>query len=118
MHGTYRHRITCNLHPHQYYPIVQAAQKYKMPKALLLRDAALAYLQKKTVLPPGIDERLKSIQQEVENIDRFLKPIIAQADALKRLTPQDIRRAAKTVSHLDRQLIDLLNILTTIPHDH
>ncbi len=118
MHGSYKHRITCNLHPHQYHPLVQAARRLNMPKALFLRDAALAYTQKKTVLPTGIDSKLKAIQHEIQSIGMYLNPIIAEADQLQRVTPGNIRRAAKLIRSLNHQLTDLENTLSSIPHDH
>ncbi len=118
MHGTYKHRITCNLHDHQYYPLVQAAQRANMPKALYVRDAALAYVQKKIVLPPGLDEEFKNIQQEIQSAGMYLNPIIERAEHLQRMTPQETRRAAKLIACLNNPLTRLNNALASLPHDH
>ena len=117
MHGTYEHRINCSLHPHQYHPLVEAAKKAGMSTTVFVRDAALAYVQKKTVLPPGLGAKIKSKQQEIESAALYLKPIVAQVDASQRLTPRDSKRAAKIAKYVDRQVRDLLSLISLIPHD-
>lgn len=88
-----------------------------MPKAVFVRDAALAYVQKKTVLPHGLAETAKKLEQEVASIERYLQPIAEKANALKRLTLRETRRASKIAIHLDRQAKELSKLLSLIPHD-
>ncbi len=118
MHGTYKHRINCSLHPHQYHPLVQAAKKANMPTTVFVRDAALAYIQKKAVLPRGIAERVKKLGQENETLEQYLRPIVEKAEVLGRVTPREMRRLSKIAIHQGRQAELFSEILSLIPHDH
>lgn len=118
MHGTYKHRINCSLHPHQYHPLAQAAKNAGMPTTVFVRDAALAYVQQKTVLPHGLAEEAKKLEQEYENVEMYLRPIIEKADGLQRLTPRETRRASKIAMRLRHLTIAFSRLLNRIPHDH
>lgn len=88
-----------------------------MPPTVFVRDAALAYIQKKTVVQPRLAEKVKKLEQEVETADMYLQPILEKAEALQRLTPRETRRAAriaKRLGHLSQLFSKLLKL---IPHD-
>lgn len=118
MHGTYEHRINCSLHPHQYYPLVQAAKELNMPPTVFVRDAALAYIQQKTVLPRGIADRAKKLEQENETLEMYLNEIVEKAQTLGRVTPREMRRLSRIAIHLGRQAKAFSELLSLIPHDH
>ena len=61
MHGTYTHRITCNLYPDQYFKISHAANRFHSRVAPFLRDTALAYLDRKALLPASLDSHLRGM---------------------------------------------------------
>ena len=115
MHGTYEHRVTCNMHPHQYYPLVRAAQAQNMPVALFVRDAALAYIQRKAVIPQDLSEKLLRIRQEIKRVGANLNEIAERANTYKRITHADLRRAGKFATLLDRQVTLLQKLLATLP---
>ena len=116
MHGTYEHRITCNLHPHQYYPLVRAARLQNMPVAQFVRDAALAYIQRRVVLPPQLDERLANIRQEIRRVGTNLNQIAARTNTLQRITHSDLRHAGKLATQLERQVTVLRHLLESLPN--
>ena len=118
MHGTFTHRVTCNLYPEQYFQLEEAARKCHSRVAPFLRDAGLAYLSRRFLLPPTLEKQLTGIVQEVRRVGTNLNQIAARANTLQRLTHDDLRRAAKLVQYLERQVTMLRHILQTLPHDH
>ena len=120
MHGSYTHRITCNLYPVQYYTLDRAAERAKMRLAPYVRDAALAYVQQKIVLPPELESNLSSVQQEVRRISIDLHQIATRANTLQRITHGDLKRAGRLIKMLDQQVLLLRNeihSLPVLPHD-
>ncbi len=118
MHGTYTHRVTCNLHPDQYFRLSDAARQCHTPVAPFLREAGLAYLDKRYILPPTLEKKLQSIIQEVRRVGTSFNQIAARANTYQRLTHDDLRKGAKLVVLLEQQVIILRRTLETLPHDH
>ena len=114
MHGTYTHRITSNLYPVQHYALERAAERANMPLAPFVRDAALAYVEQKIVLPPALEENLGRIHQEVRRMSVDLSQIVERANAIQRITHADLRHAGRLVKALDRQVAMLRSELTSL----
>lgn len=115
MHGTYTHRITCNLYPVQYYTLERAAERAKMRLAPFVRDAALAYIDQKIVLPDGFQERIASIHQELRRSAAGLSQIAERAKTIQRITHDDLRYAGEFVRMLDHQMTMFQNEIDTLP---
>lgn len=118
MHGSYTHRITCNLYPTQYYTLERAAERAQSRLAPFVRDAALAYTQQKIVLPQGLEEELRNIYQEIHRAGTGLHEIAGRASTLQRLTHSDLKHAGQLVTALDRQLVVLGTTLDSLSHVH
>lgn len=115
MHGTYTHRVTCNLYPDQYFQISHAAHQHHSRVAPFLRDTALAYLDRRSVLPVSLETRLEKIRQEIRRVGTNLNQIAARANTYQRLTHQDLRRGAQLVVMLERQMKILRALLESLP---
>ena len=121
MHGTYTHRVTCNLYPDQYFKVSHAAQQFHSRIAPLLRDSALAYLDRKSFLPASLESHLQTMLQEIRRIGTEFNQIVERANTYQRLTHDDLRRGAQLVVMLDRQMTMLRSVLESLPrssHDH
>ncbi len=124
MHGTYTHRVTCNLYPVQFYTLERAAERAKTRLAPFVRDAALAYIDQKIVLPPEFAANLFNIHREVRRGGAGLDEIAERAKTIQRITHADLRSAGDFVRALDHQIVllrnevDTLSALLSLPHDH
>ena len=118
MHGTYTHRVTCNLYPEQYFRLQQVAQQFNSRLAPFMRDAALAYVERRSMLPASLEKHLTKIVQEVRRVGTNLNQIARRANTYQRLTHDDLRKAAQLVIMMERQVMVLRHALESLPHDH
>ena len=118
MHGTYTHRVTCNLHPEQFFRLQQVAQQFNSRLAPFVRDAALAYLDRRSLLPASLEKHLTKIVQEVRRVGTNLNQIAKRANTYQRLTHDDLRKAAQLVVMMERLVLVLRQALESLPHDH
>lgn len=118
LHGTYTHRVTCNLHPHQYDILRGTAQRFSARLAPFLRDAAIAYCQQRMMLPEALQKRLTGMVQEIRRVGTNLNQIAARANSYQRVSHQDLRNAGKLVQLLEHQVHMLRQVLESLPHDH
>ena len=124
MHGTYTHRVTCNLYPVQYYTLERAAERAKTRLAPFVRDAALAYLDQRIVLPPEFSTNLFNIHCEISRGGAGLNEIAERARTIGRITHTDLKDAGDFVRALDQQTmmlrneVDSLPAVLSLPHDH
>lgn len=117
MHGTYTHRITCNLYPDQYFQLNYTAQQFNTRLAPFLRDAALAFITKKSMIPEALARHLAGIVQEVRRVGTNLHQIAEKANIYQRVTHDDLRKAGQLVQLLEHQVAILHNALHSLPHD-
>ena len=115
MHGTYTHRITCNLYPDQYFKVSHAANRCHSRVAPFLRDTALAYLDRKALLPASLDAHLRGMVQEIRRVGTSFHQIAARASTYQRLTHDDLRKGAQLVVLLERQVTMLRAVLESLP---
>jgi len=115
MHGTYTHRITCNLYPDQYFQISHAARQFHSRVAPFLRDAALAYLTRRSLLPASLESNLQGLVQEIRRVGTNFNQIATRANTYQRLTHDDLRKGAQLVVQLERQVTMLRHVLETLP---
>jgi len=115
MHGTYTHRITCNLYPDQYFKISHAANQFHSRVAPFLRDAGLAYLDRKALLPASLESRLQGMVQEIRRVGTSFHQIADRANTYQRLTHEDLRKGAQLVVMLERQVTMLRAVLESLP---
>ena len=115
MHGSYTHRVTCNLHPEQFFRLQETAQKLHTRLAPFVREAALAYVDQRRMLPYTLDKQLRSLIQEIRRVGTNFNQIAKRANTLQRLTHDDLRRGADLIQHLERQVTVLRTILEDLP---
>lgn len=115
MHGTYTHRVTCNLYPDQFFRLRQAAQQFNTRLAPFVREVALAYIDKRSLLPPSLEKHLGGIVQEIRRVGTNLNQIAHRANTYQRLTHDDLRKSAQLVLHLERQVLILRQALESLP---
>lgn len=118
MHGTYTHRVTCNLFPDQYFQVSHAAHQFHSRIAPFLRDCALAYLDRKTILPLALQHNLQKLLQEIRRIGTNFNQIAARANTYQRLSHDDLRHGAQLIVMMERQVTVLRSVLESLPHDH
>lgn len=117
MHGTYTHRITCNLYPDQFYQLRHTASQFNARLAPFVRDAALAYIAQKTMIPESLAKHLGGIVQEVRRVGTHLHQIAERANVYQRVTHDDLRKAGQLVQLLEHQVTILHNVLHSLPRD-
>lgn len=117
MHGTYTHRITCNLHPDQYFKLAHTARQFNSRLAPFVRDAALAYLDRKSFLPQELTQKLGGSIHEIRQVGGHLHQIAERANNYQRLTHDDLRKSGQLVILLQRQMTVLHHLLQSLPHD-
>ena len=117
MHGTYTHRITRNLYPDQYFQLSHTAQQFNSRVAPFLRDAALAYIAKKSMIPEALGKHLAGIVQEVRRVGTNLHQIAEKANIYQRVTHDDLRKAGQLVQLLEHQVAILHHALQSLPCD-
>ena len=115
MHGSYTHRVTCNLYPEQYFRLQKAARKLHSRLAPFVREAALAYVDQRRMLPYTLDKQLRSLIQEIRRVGTNFNQIAKRANSFQRLTHDDLRRGADLIQHLERQVSVLRTILEELP---
>lgn len=115
MHGTYTHRITCNLYPDQHAALMEAATGCKARLAPFVRDTALAYVKERFYLPGGVEVQLEQIEQQIRRIGTNINQIAARANSYQRITHADLRAAGKLVQYLDMQMRALHNVISSLP---
>ncbi|MDY7091807.1 MAG: plasmid mobilization relaxosome protein MobC [Acidobacteriota bacterium] len=123
LHGTYTHRVTCNLYPHQHELLLTTARSFGAKLAPFLRDAAIAYCQRRTMLPDSLQKHLGQMIQEIRRVGTNLNQMAAHANSFQRVTHQDLRNAGKLVLTLERVVGVLQKTLEELPsdsqaHDH
>ncbi len=118
MHGTFTHRITCNLYPDQYFQISHAARKFDMRVAPFLRDTALAALEQRSLLPAEFQKNLRGLIREIRRIGTDLNQKAENAEVYGRVTHDDLRSSGKADLALDRLVCILQHSLESLPDDH
>ncbi len=117
MHGSFTHRITCSLYPEQFFRLTDAAAKMHTRVAPFVREAALAYVDRRTLLPSTLEEGLKAVTREVRRVGTNLNQIAQRANTFQRVTHDDLRVAGALVVTLERQMQILRHLLETLPYD-
>jgi hypothetical protein len=117
MHGSFTHRVTCSLYPEQFFRLTDAARKMHTHLAPFVREAALAYLDRKTLLPKSLEENLRAVTREVRRVGTNLNQIAERANTFQRVTHDDLRVAGALVVTLERQMQILKHILENLPYD-
>lgn len=117
MHGTFTHRVTCNLHPDQYFKLAHTAQHFNSRISPFLRDAALAYLDRRSFLPQDLTQKITGIVQEIRRVGGSIHQIAERANTYQRLTHDDLRKSGQLVTMLERQMTVLHHLLHSLPHD-
>lgn len=117
MHGSFTHRVTCSLYPEQFFRLTDAATKMHTRVAPFVREAALAYIERRTLLPTSLEDRLQAVTQEVRRVGTNLNQIAERANTFQRVTHDDLRVAGVLVVTLERQMQILRHILENLPYD-
>ncbi|MCB1055062.1 MAG: plasmid mobilization relaxosome protein MobC [Acidobacteria bacterium] len=116
--------MTCNLYPHQHELLLTTARSFGAKLAPFLRDAAMAYCQRRTMLPESLQNHLGQLIQEIRRVGTNLNQMAAHANSFQRVTHQDLRNAGRLVLTLERVVSVLQKTLEDLPssdnasHDH
>ena len=94
------------------------AQKFNSRLAPFIRESALAYLDKRSLLPPPLQKSLNGIVQEVRRVGTNLNQIAKRANTYQRVTHDDLRKAGKLVILLERQVTVLRHALESLPGEN
>lgn len=78
------------------------------PPTAFLREAALAYLERRYLVPARIEDRLQELVFLFRNIAGNLNQLAAKANALKRATVFDLLFARRLVLRLEEAVKDFL----------
>lgn len=113
MHGSYDKRITCNLRDDDHLALKTAADAAGMRLAPFVRDAALAYLAGRSLVPPRLDDLLGRLIAEVRRVGNNVNQIAAKANATGNVTRSDIKRAGDAALELEC----VTAILRTVVHN-
>lgn len=111
MHGTYTHRITCNLYPDQFFMLNRAANQFNSRLAPFVRDAALAYVSQKKMLRPKEVSHLEWGRIDFEERAVVLEPTIRVGGKVKNLV-KNRHTHRVPLSHLALEVIERLRPLT------
>jgi hypothetical protein len=113
MHGTFNNRITCNLRAEDYQQLAAAAKKAGVPLAPFLRDAAMAYLGKRFLVPPRLDELLARLIGETRRVGNNVNQVAAKVNASATTSREDLDRVKAEIAMLE----DVTRILRTVLHN-
>jgi hypothetical protein len=114
MHGSYPHRVACNLHTDQYHRLRAAADAHRAALAPFLRDAAIAYLDQRFRVPEGLQDVLTANLQEVRRIGTNLNQIAAKANTQQRVTRGDLRQAKRAAALLEDRIRTLEGVIASL----
>jgi len=107
-------RVNCRLDLDEVRMLRVRAREAKVKPTTLLRQAALAYLRQRFLVPPQLKETLMQLLQETRRIGTNLNQIAAKTNLLQRATGGDLRRARKLVDGLETRLRALDSLLRTL----
>lgn len=107
-------RVNCRLTPDEKRKLATAACAVGVPPATLLRMAGFAYLDQRFLLPPQIEDVLRSLIRETRRIGTNLNQIAAKANTLRRVTGGDLRTARKAVGEFEEQFREFETLLRSL----
>jgi len=107
-------RINCRLTPEEQRQLIKAAREAKVPPSTLLRLAAFAYLEKQTLLPPSLEDLLRSLLQEARRSGTNLNQIAAKVNRLQRASFGDIRDTRRVLAQYEERIRELEALLRTM----
>lgn len=107
-------RVNCRLTPDEQSQLQKAARTAKVPPSTLLRVAAFAYFGRKNVLPPGLEDMLRALLQELRRSGTNLNQIAAKVNRLQRVSFGDFRHARRVFAQFEERLRELEELLRTM----
>ena len=92
-------RVTCTLRHETYQRLIKRSAGRKA--AVFVREAALAYLERRYLVPPDVEKRLVTITAMIRNIAGNINQIAAKTNTLQRALLGDLKEARKRVLELE-----------------
>lgn len=92
-------RVTCTLRHETYEKLIKRSSGRK--PAVFVRDAALAYLEQRYLVPADIERRLVTVTALIRNIAGNLNQIAAKTNTLQRVLLWDLKKARERVLELE-----------------
>lgn len=92
-------RVTCTLRPEAYEKLVKRSAGSK--PAVVVREAALAYLEQRYLVPADIERQLVTVTALIRNIAGNLNQIAARTNTLQRVLSWDLKKARERVLDLE-----------------
>jgi hypothetical protein len=93
--------INCLLHEWQYKQIIQHAAKSGKKPTTYFRDAAMAYMAQKYVVPEDVNTSLKATIFQIRKIATNLNQIAKRTNTLQKLTLFDALKAKHAMLDLE-----------------
>lgn len=103
-HGRDRLRLNCTLPRTLYERIHRHARRAGRPPTSFLREAALAYLERRYLVPANLEQRLLDLTAVLRNVAGNINQLAAKANTLKRVTVFDLLSARRLVLFLEKSV--------------
>jgi hypothetical protein len=110
-------RVNCRLTPEEKRKLAAAARESDVKPSTMLRITAFAYLEQCFLLPPRLEEILRSLLQEARRIGTNLNQIAARTNSLQRATDGDLRTARKLIGEFEERFRELETLLRSLRPD-
>ncbi len=109
MRTVYRERVqrlTCSLSREDFQQLKRHAEHTGLAPTAFLREAALAYMDQRYLVPADVVRRQEAMTAEIRRCGTLINQLAAKANTRKEATLSDIRAARALLVDLDRRLRD------------
>lgn len=96
-----RRRVDVTLNRQQYDALEQAARAAGRPVAAFLREAAFAYLERRYLVPAGIEQGLHAVTLQLRAAGNNLNQIAHQANMKRRATADEVHQARELLQTME-----------------
>jgi len=118
MHGSFEKRVTCNLKRPDYLRLKVAAGAVGLSLAPYIREAALAHLDERFLVPPRLDDLIGRLIAETRRVGNNVNQVAARVNAKHSVTHEDLRQVIATVENLEDASRILRVVIQNLRHDH
>lgn len=99
-----RYRLNCSLSQAEIEVIAQKADKAGLSPTAYLKKAALAYMNKKYLIPKDVQQELQKITVLLRNIGTNINQMALRTNKLKKTTVFDLYKAKELIGVLENQI--------------
>ena len=109
-HGSYTHRVTCNLHAEHFTAIAEKAAQLGMRVGPFIRHAAIGMLKGERVVCPRTRQLFRQFSTEICRIGTNINHIARRANVVRRVTFQDLFDTTMLMKQVDDVMQNILAI--------